>query len=139
MNTIIFDFNRTLYNPDQGMLIPGAELVLQELTRRKFKLCLISYGTKEKRKLIHNLGIEKYFDRIIVTPKKSIEDFKQCFGKEAGIVVGDRVKEEICIGNMLGAKTIWVQSGKYGVEVPEIKEEQPTHTVQDIQEVLTLV
>ena len=53
-------------------------------------------------------------------------------------VVGDRLKKEIKIGNKLGMKTIWFQSGKFASELPETEEEKPVHIITHLLEVLEI-
>ena len=58
---IIFDFNRTLYDPDQQCLVADARLVLQALRERGFSLCLISRAAPSRKELITELGLDQYF------------------------------------------------------------------------------
>lgn len=138
---IIFDFNRTIYDPDNNALISGAGFVLQTLLRRGFSLYLISRAGKSRKELIENLGIGKYFFRIIVAKEKSKKDFERiatpmAINQNLSFVVGDRVRKEIRIGNSLGLQTIWFKSGKFADEKPRRKIEWPTYTVSFLRDIL---
>src|SRR3989344_4974661 len=137
---IIFDFNRTIYDPDNNCLISGAKFVLRTLLRRGFSLYLISRAEKSRKQLIKNLGIGKYFSRIIIAKEKSRRDFERITApmavcRSSSFVVGDRVRKEICIGNLLGLQTIWLKSGKFADEKPREKNEKPAHIVSFLREI----
>jgi len=141
---IIFDFNRTIYDPDSDCLISGARFVLRTLLRRGFSLCLISRAGKSRKELIENLGIGQYFARVIIAREKSKKDFERiaapmAINRNLSFVVGDRVSKEIRIGNSLGLQTIWLKSGKFANEKPRTKVERPTYTICTLREVLSVV
>lgn len=141
---IIFDFNRTIYDPESNCLLPGTELVLSILLKRGFILYLISRAAESRKELIEKLNISKYFKNIIVTPQKSKDDFNNILGKEDVIrersfVVGDRVREEIKIGNQLGLNTVWLQRGKFASEFPQNLDEQPTYIIKELKDFLEVV
>lgn len=141
---IIFDFNRTLYDPDNNCLIYGARFVLRTLIRRGFLLYLVSRREKSRKELIENLGLEKYFSQVVIAKEKSKKDFQRittgvAINLNLSFVVGDRVREEICIGNSLGMRTVWVMAGKFAHEKPKKKIEQPTYTVPTLRDVLSVI
>ena len=140
---VIFDLNRTLYDPDTACLVPGARFVLRVLLRRGFSLCLVSRAGRSRKKLIRELGIRKYFLRIVVSKEKGAKDFVRMVPRpavrRACFVVGDRVRKEIRIGNALGFRTVWVQSGKFAAERPRLKMERPTYRVRTLRDVLSVV
>ena len=141
---IIFDFNRTIYDPDDNCLIPGARFVLRTLLRRGFSLYLVSRAGQSRKDLIEKLAIKKYFSRIIVAEEKSKKDFERIvtpkmINRRASFVVGDRVRKEIRISNSLGLQTIWFRAGKFADEKPRKKIEQPTYIVRTLPDVLLLV
>lgn len=141
---IIFDFNRTIYDPDNGCLISGARFVLRTLLRRGFSLYLVSRAGKSRRELIKNLGIGQYFSRAIIAKEKSKKDFERIVApkvieRSLSFVVGDRVRKEISIGNLLGLKTVWLKSGKFANEKPRKKVERPTYTVRTFREIVSVI
>lgn len=141
---IIFDFNRTIYDPDSERLIKDARFVLQTLRRRGFMLYLISRAGKARRELIKNMKIEKYFCRIITSKEKSRRDFEKIvksgnIDRNLSFVVGDFIREEILIGNSLGLQTIWFKAGKFVNEKPRNKNEKPKYIVSKLRDILDLV
>lgn len=140
---IIFDFNRTLYDPESKTLVRNTQLVLRILLRRGFTLYLVSRADGSRDKLIDDLGLGQYFARITFTSNKSTQDIQDIIAPEdidcsSSFVVGDRVRQEIAFGNMLGLQTIWVRSGKFSDEFPRTVMEQPTHSVNALIDVLSI-
>ncbi|MBI3120014.1 MAG: HAD hydrolase-like protein [Candidatus Kerfeldbacteria bacterium] len=143
-NIVILDFNRTIYDPGQQALIPGARFVLRTLLRRGFRLYLVSRAGTSRRNLIKSLGIEQYFSRIVVAKEKRKQDFmnivrSRSIARDSSFIVGDRVQQEIRIGNELGLQTVWVKWGKFAKEVPQTQIEKPTYTVHTWKEVLNVI
>ncbi len=140
---IIFDFNRTIYDPDSDKLVAGAKFVLRTLLRRGFKLFLISRAQKSRRELINKLGLDEYFVRVVVTSDKNRGDFERFLSKKTDLsssfIVGDRVRGEIAIGNKLNLQTVWVRSGKFADELPRSDIENPTYTVKELRDVLGII
>ena len=140
---IIFDFNRTLYDPDNNCLIFGARFVLRVLVRRGFLLYVVSSARQSRRQCIDDLGIGQYFAQIIITKEKCKKDFQKIIAREVidrnlSFVIGDRVRKEISIGNTLGMQTIWVKAGKFSHEEPRRKIEQPTYIVRTLRDILSV-
>jgi len=139
---IIFDFNRTLYDPEKGSFVQGAIGSLETLKKEGFLLFLVGKGTDERASLINELGLHRYFDEIIVKEEKDLADFEYLKKKYSGVdfyTVGDRVKKEIRFGNECGFKTIWFKNGKFAGELPETKEENPWKTIQDFNELIPVL
>ena len=136
MKAIIFDFNRTLYDADNKRLFPEVINILESL-KSKYMLYLIGKGNEERKDLINSLGIEKYFERIIITEEKSINNFKEIlndlnYNPQEVYVIGDRIKSEIKIGNSFNMNTIWLKKGKFKNEIPLCKEEEPKYTITEL-------
>ena len=143
MKLVIFDFNRTIYDPVTKGLLPDVEVVLGTLINRGFDLYLVSRGNQRKD-LIDSLGISNYFKEIIVSNTKSKRDFETIIAQEAvdiksSFVMGDRVRKEITSGNTLGLKTIWLRQGKFANELPRNSTEQPNHVVKRLKDTLDIV
>lgn len=133
MKTIIFDWKRTLYDPDEKNLIPGAIELLNFLKHKNIPLVLIGKGTQEMHDEVKRLGIKKYFTYILFRegvkdPNMYIPFIDNNFPKDT-IFIGDRVRSELAVGNSLGATTIWVKQGKFAGEEPESENQKPTFTV----------
>ncbi|MCK5039474.1 MAG: HAD hydrolase-like protein [Candidatus Aenigmarchaeota archaeon] len=140
---IIFDFNRTLYNPETNNLTPGVIDLLASLKNSGYRLCLISKATTEnRREEISDLGLDPYFVYIQVNEgNKNASHFRNCMdilecNPEDILVIGDRIKGEIYLANQLGMKTIWYKSGKFSTELPSNEKEKPNHTITILSDVL---
>lgn len=141
---IIFDFNRTIYNPELFRLMPKAKFVLRTLLRRGFRLYLVSCGGQSRKQTIEELKIKKYFYRIIISPRKNKKIFKQIIeesfaNRRLSFVVGDRVKKEIRFGNKLNLKTIWLRKGEFASELARKNIERPTYIINSLADVLKII
>ena len=132
---IIFDYNRTIFNPETQELYPGVFELLNYLYNRH-DLFLISHIEKGREDVISGFGIEKFFKKIIFAESKSIQIFSEIIKTKTKqtIIVGDRIRGEIAIGNELRCITVWLKQGKFKEEGPRNKREKPTYTINDISE-----
>lgn len=136
---IIFDYNRTLFNPEADSLYQGVVELLQDLSRNNY-LYLISRNEPGRKDRLEELGIKNYFQDIVFVEEKTPQTFRALVHKgERVLVIGDRVKEEIFLGNQLGFITIWVQQGKFSTELPSKPQEQPDYTVENISELQKII
>lgn len=141
---IIFDFNRTIYDPDIPGLTIGSTNLLEKLINDGYKMCLISKASSIERKdEISKLGLDKYFIdiQVIVDGHKTEENFERCIQimslkPDEIAVVGDRIKKEIYLGNLFGMTTVWYKSGKFANELPDCDDEKPTFTISNLNDVL---
>jgi len=143
---IIFDFNRTLFNPEKNELEIGAEKLLHSLYKKNIVLTLISSTLSvDREKLIYSLTISKLFKKIIVTSeKKNEKHFSELISiinadNNNIYVVGDRIKSEIQIGNKLNLQTIWLKKGKFSTILPEKENEKPIYTIKNLSEILNFI
>jgi FMN phosphatase YigB (HAD superfamily) len=139
---IIFDFTRTIYDPENDRIIPGTKFVLRTLLRRGFTLYLVSSAGRSRKKWIDNL-IGEYFSKLIVRQEKAQRDFERLVmqknvDREKSFIIGDRRDIEISIGNSLGVQTIWIKTGNSVSRKLTRKVERPTHTVKTLREVLSV-
>jgi FMN phosphatase YigB (HAD superfamily) len=136
---IIFDYNRTLFNPDTGNLYPYVLSILSTLSKNH-ELFLVSRNDPRRESMLVSLGISSFFKKKLFVDTKTATLFKDLIGdREQAIVIGDRIKGEIFIGNQLGYITIWLRQGKFMNDLPETKEEQPNHTIDEINQLLSLI
>lgn len=141
---IIFDFNRTLYDPDTQALVPYARRVLWVLGKRGHRLFLLSTKEPGRQDMFRRLDLSRYFSgSALVNAKK-----KETLGRimrickavpSETVVIGDYIREEIRCGNAVGAKTIWVQRGKFADVLPSAPREEPTYKVRDIRKILKII
>lgn len=141
---IIFDFMRTLYDPDEKSIVRGALELLKSLRNAGFILILISTEIGNKADPIAQTGITPYFEKIILTREKSERDFKEIqtavpHDPQASYVIGDRVRGEIKIGNLCGYQTIWVKKGKFAAQLPRTSFENPRYIVTDVRQVEQII
>jgi len=143
IHSIIFDWKRTLYDPDTKKLINGSKDLLKMLKDKNIPLFLIGKGNLEMLKEVGRLGIKDLFaDISFVEGNKNTEQFEPFIDKDnpkSSIVIGDRVQSELSIGKSLHTTTIWVKQGKFADEIPLDETQTPTYTVQSLQEVKELL
>lgn len=140
--TIIFDWKRTLYNPEQQCLIEGVEELLLFLKSKGVTCLLIGKGDYEMHDEVERLEINQYFKHIIFDQaNKTIELFQKNIPPEIThlVVVGDRVRSEIEIGNKLGATTIWLCQGKFSDEQPLHEMQKPMYRVYSLGEIKKII
>lgn len=132
---IIFDYNRTLFNPDAGNVFPGVFQLLKTLSR-KHELFLITLNKPERKDSSAILDMKPYFSEVLFVERKTTAAFQQIAGEDANvIVIGDRFEDEIQIGMQLGFITIHVQPQKPFYK----KAHTPTFRVAEIQQVLAII
>lgn len=146
IKAVIFDYGYTLYDREELDLYPEAGQVLSDLATLDYKLVLVSRAEdiELRREEIRNLDLDKFFDIIDIVPKQSEKEFEWIFEElevrpEEVLVVGDRVKSEIAVGNSLGCMTVWVPRGPFALEEPKTKEEKPDFKVKDLVGVLQIL
>ena len=143
MKAVIFDYNRTLFNPDENALFPSVIYVLDTLKKAGVAMFLIAKGNQERKDQIASLGIETYFQNIIVHDEKSLDDYavcaEQCAPGTGTYAVGDRIKEEITHANRLGITTVWLKNGKFASEEPVSPIEQPSFIIKNLEELLPII
>ncbi len=140
---IIFDFTRTIYDPDNDRIIPGTKFVLQTLLRRGFTLYLVSSAGRSRKKWIDHL-IGEYFSGLVVKQEKARKDFERLVipkkvDRNKSFVIGDRRDIEISIGNSLGVQTIWINTAKSVDKKLTKRIERPTYTVHTLRDILSVI
>lgn len=141
IDTIIFDWKRTLYDPETKTLIKGADKVLDAFSQQNVKMVLIGKGGADMDKVLDELSARKYFSEVHFVPTKSDELFEKFISKDnpaSTLVVGDRAQGEIAIGKSLGAKAVWLRAGEFKDELPLSDVLAPDWTIGDIEELLSL-
>src|SRR3989344_6104221 len=71
MRIVIFDLNRTLYDPITKTLVPGAKSVLSSLRAEGVSLYLISRREKGRDDILLKHGIAKFFRTITFVDDKN--------------------------------------------------------------------
>jgi len=133
---IIFDYNRTLFDPETDSLYRGVSGLLKTLSK-KYDLFLISKNEPGRKEKFEKMGIKNYFQKVVFVENKTKQLFEDLSNNSCDVfVVGDRVREEIFLGNILGFITVWVKQGKFACELPT-KEQTPKYIINDIRELQT--
>lgn len=121
---IIFDFNRTLYDPDAGTPIPGALDLCEAATAKGYTLVVVGKAAPSREGKLRSMGLIQFFAETHFVEHKSAELFADIMHRfdvspAETLVIGDRTRGELAIGHELGAITIWLQAGKFADEHPD--------------------
>lgn len=140
---VVFDWKRTLYDPERKVLIEGSLSVLQHLGIKGLRMYLVGKDSGgDMLDEVRRLGVSAFFQAIhFVKESKTDDDIGQFINPdspEEAVVVGDRVRSEITVGNRLGATTVWVEQGRFASEQPVMPEQIPDYTIRDIVELVPL-
>lgn len=141
---IIFDFNRTLYDPESGEFIQGSDNVIREFHKRGHKLFLVSKDEGPRKERMESVGLDKYFESMHFVEEKSEGLFKMIL-REANVVpancyvIGDYIKSEIVIGNTLGMNTIRYRRGKFSEMEAQSEMEEADKEISNLEELLGLI
>ena len=138
--TILFDFNRTLFDPEKQELCDGALPLLSALEESGATLYVLSRIEVGRPALLDSLGIRRYFVEVLfVEDKRSAIQKIVTEASDTTYVVGDHLHDEIRIGNTCGARTVWVRHGKFADLKPEGVHDVPWRTVRALAEVHSLL
>ncbi len=131
---IIFDYNRTIFDPETDDLYQGVFELISDLSK-KYELYLVSANEPRRKEKIKDLNIDSFFKGIFFVENKSLEVFKMIadIGEEV-LVVGDNIYSEISTGNKMHFITVLIKQGKFSNLLPRKKEEKPKHTINNIRE-----
>jgi FMN phosphatase YigB (HAD superfamily) len=135
---ILFDYNRTLYDPKTGTLYPGAVSVLAELSVHN-ELFLISQNEKGRNDRLNKLGVRNYFKEVYFVDKKTEEFFMQIIGTDPAMIVGDNLSNEIRIGNLINVTTIHIDHTTSEIPSASTTNGVPNFTVKTIDEITKII
>ena len=132
------------YNAEFDEITPFPDTIdALEKLKEKCKLILITSGSKvQQNKKIDVLGIRNYFDHIFID---EINEKEHLFSQTVRLlkllpdeilVVGDRIDQEIEIGNRLGMKTARMLHGKFSQLIPENIYQEPDYILKNIGEIV---
>jgi ribonucleotide monophosphatase NagD (HAD superfamily) len=134
---IVFDWKRTLYNPDDKTLIDGGLDLLELLKKSKIPLVLIGKGNSDMYLEVERLGVKDFFQDVIFHEGEKDSNLFMTYlsiDTKETLFIGDRVRSELEIGNKLGTTTIWVRQGKFAKEDPLSDSQKPTFVVNSLVE-----
>lgn len=143
LNIIIFDWKRTLYDPDNKVLTEGVLSLLEFINSKNIPMVLIGKGGEDMQREVDRLKVGKYFRQIVFAEgEKDPQVFIPFISRDdpkRTVFIGDRVRSELEIGKKLGATTIWVKQGKFAAEEPENNDQQPNYIVSSLKDCLKLI
>ena len=137
---IIWDFNRTLYDPDVDALIEGAMDVLICASQKGYKGILFSKnkaGEMPIKDQLERLFIRGFFQEVIESEEKNIKDIEHLLflyppDKTKSYLISDRAQTDVPVGNALGFKTVWFKNGKFARDLPRTAEETPLFIINKL-------
>ena len=142
IRSIIFDWKRTLYNPDKRILIRESLALLRFVEGKNISVFLVGKGGEGMDREVKRSKVGKFFLKIRFRKGEKDETwFKDLMTKnpQETLFVGDRVRSELVVGNKLGATTIWVKQGKFASEEPETQKRKPDYIVRSLKECQVLL
>ena len=143
---VIFDWGRTLYDPDAGALFADAAPVVFTLAAT-YRLAIVSlvsgdYQARvaDRYAVLRAQGIERHFAAILFGRADKDHLYRQALvalGLPAPrvAVVDDRLVRGIAWGNRHGAVTVWFRNGTFRDELPDAATGTPTYTIGRLREV----
>ena len=143
---LIFDWGRTLYDPEAGAPFPDAPLVLDALaaTYRRAIVSLVSGDDYRARvaarhDVLREHDLARHFAAILFGQSDKDRLYREALALLAltpakVAVIDDRVIRGVAWGNRHGATTIWLRNGKFRDEVPSTQTGTPTHTICRLEE-----
>jgi len=141
IKAVVFDYGRTLLDRETNKFFPEAFKLLEDLKQKGYKLGLVSKtkNTPDRAEEIVETGLADNFDAVITTYVKKEENFKELAGDldikpSEMLIVGDRIRGEIVIGNKIGSKTVWLKKGLFAKQPPRNNQEKPTYTINELAE-----
>lgn len=139
---VIFDFNRTLFDPTVYALYHGVKPMLEELAAER-RLFLYSRKAWDRSNLLATLGIDTYFEATYFVERKTKENLADILEAHAlvpksTVIVGDMLEDEICVGAELGLTTVWFRQSMFAADPKATPVCVPHHTVTSIDELRAL-
>ncbi len=131
---IIFDYNRTIFDPETGTLFLGVFDMLLRLAKSN-ELFLVSRNEPGREDVLDSFNIKKFFKRIEFTDNKNEELFLSMIGKDKNVmIVGDSIKGEITLGNKLKLITVRVLQGTFASQISTFPVEQAQFEIKNVTE-----
>lgn len=143
IQAVIFDFNRTLFDPTVYALYPGVKPMLEELAETK-QLFLYSRKAWDRSNLLATLGIDRCFKAVYFVSQKTKENLGEILTEHKltaaeTMIVGDMLEDEVCVGSELGLRTVWFRQEIFAADPNREPVCIPDHTVSSIEELRDLL
>lgn len=124
-------------------LYPGADTVLEQLAGQ-YTLALAGNAPASITDVLDELGVLRWFRHTDVSGsigiKKPDERFfrtilvRAGFAPSEGIMIGDRLDNDIIPAKQVGLRTVWMRQGRYAALEPRVPDELPDETITDLEE-----
>lgn len=139
MSGIILDWGRTLFDNENGQLFQGVPELLAQL-RQTHKLVVVSIcapaSAGARYKVMYEAGILDHFALILFGEDKpemyDLAVASMQWKPNELTIVDDRVRRGVAWGNAYGCMTVWVRSGKFANELPDVSTGMPTATIASV-------
>jgi len=123
-------------------VLPGARGALTRL-RRRFRLLLVTKGeVRRQTQLVSDLGLEKYFDRVVIVDGTHAKDYSGVIS-DLGVgpsdvwVIGNSPRSDINPALKLGLKCIWFAGRSWLFEEEAVSATVPVaRSWKDVEELL---
>ena len=139
-----FGLKKTPWHTEDEIPYSDAKEILEYLCKRGYKIGVIanqSFGTAER---LRKWGLLRYIDVVaasaelgVAKPDRKIFDIAfemaNCSPKD-GIMIGDRIDNDIIPAKKVGMKTIWIKQGFSSYQSPKNEEEQPDYIIASLSE-----
>ena len=143
IKNVIFDWKRTLYDPESKTLINGTKELLEMFSDHNIPMFLIGKGESDMYREVDRLGVKKFFKEIkFVEGEKNPEYYKphiDSLNPSQTFVIGDRARSELATGKSLATTTVWVRQGKFADELPKNEQMVPDYQVDSLIELRKLI
>ncbi len=148
VEAVIFDYGRTLYDPEVDNLFPGTIETLEWLQQNEIKMGLVSVAltddVTERISDLDRFNLKRFFDAIDIIARSHEKDFALILEKlgvepERCVVIGDNLKREITVGNMMGAYTVWTKERLSADWQPDGDIQTPKATIHKIEELIEIL
>ena len=136
---IIFDYNRTIFDPETNELYPGVFELLRYL-QPNHELFLVSRDEPSRKTRLQEFNIVNFFKEIYFVPEKTKELYEKISDSNKNtLVIGDSINSEIKIGNQLGLVTVRIKQGIFKEVLASTNEEVATFEVDNINKLKDLI
>lgn len=150
IKAIIFDWGRTLFDPDTRLVLSDSEEVLSYCKQKGYIICVVSLvrpptTISEREEQIGALSLGKFITYFEVTDAREKDEVldelikKLSLPKEEILMVDDRVVKSIKYGNKNGHPTVWLQKGTFANELPNEETGTPTFTINSLSELKNII
>lgn len=139
---IVCDWNRTLFDPEEGILYPDALDFLDALTAHGCTVVIVSVREDNTPAQHAKEAVRPHVQVFLEGTEKTPELFRRLqkeYAAEECWAVGDRIQSEIAAAKQAGWRTIRVRRGKFADQVPQNEWEQAEFEVKNFTEALSLL